>query len=65
MRRRRRMGVLGFLKDVALLPIDIALDLTIITPTIRALDDDGSDTPFGTVDRLRSMVKNLDQTRDV
>lgn len=59
------MGVLGFLKDVVLLPVDLVLDVTTITPMVRSMNDDESDTPFGTVDRLRSMVKNIEQTKDV
>ncbi len=58
------MGVLGFLKDVVLLPVDLVLDVTNITPMVRSMNDDESDTPFGTVDRLRSMVKNIGQTKD-
>jgi hypothetical protein len=58
------MGILGFIKDVVLLPVDIALDLTMITPMIRAVEDRPEDTPFGTVDRLRSMANNFDTTRE-
>ena len=58
------MGVVGFLKDVVLLPVDLVLDVTNITPMVRSMNDDESDTPFGTVDRLRSMVKNIGQTKD-
>ena len=58
------MGVLGFLKDVVLLPVDLVLDVTNITPMVRSMNDDESDTPFGTVDRLRSMVKNIGQTKE-
>jgi len=58
------MGLLGFIKDVALLPIDIAMDVTMITPTARIMSDSNKDTPFGTFDRLESMVKNLDETKD-
>lgn len=60
-----RMGILGLIKDVILLPVDIALDATGITPLVRTMEDDDADTPFGTVDRLRSIVKNMEQTRDV
>ena len=59
------MGVLGFLKDVVLLPVDLVLDVTTITPMVRSMNDAESDTPFGTVDRLRSMVKNIEQTWNV
>jgi hypothetical protein len=57
------MSILGFIKDVILLPIDIALDATLITPMVRSIEDDNSDSPFGTLDRLRSMAHNLDATR--
>jgi hypothetical protein len=57
-------GLLGFIKDVILLPVDIALDLTMITPMIRAVEDKPEDTPFGTVDRLRSMARNFDKTKE-
>jgi hypothetical protein len=58
------MGLFGFIKDVVLLPVDIALDVTGITPITKILNDDDSETPFGTVDRLKSLGKNLDETRD-
>jgi hypothetical protein len=61
------MSILGFIKDVVLLPVDIALDLTMITPGKRIIDaaDDPNknDSPFGTIDRIKSMVDNLDETR--
>lgn len=57
------MSVLGLVKDIVLFPLDMALDATMITPMIRSMDDDEADTPFGTVDRLRSMVKNLEDDR--
>jgi len=56
------MGLLGFIKDVALLPVDVVLDATMITPTKRMAGDMKEDTPFGTVDRLASMVKNIEET---
>ena len=58
------MGILGFIKDVMLLPVDIALDLTMITPMIRSIEDKPEDTPFGTVDRLQSIAHNFDTTRE-
>jgi hypothetical protein len=59
------MGILGFIKDVVLLPVDIALDVTGITPMSKILSDDNSgETPFGTEGRLKSLVKNLEETKD-
>ena len=57
------MGLFGFVKDVVLLPVDIALDVTMITPSARIMNDTDHETPFGTFDRLNSMVKNLDETK--
>ncbi len=57
------MGLFGFIKDVVLLPVDIALDVTLITPGSRIVNDSKHDQPFGTFDRLGSMVKNLEETR--
>ena len=57
------MGLFGFVKDVILLPVDIALDVTMITPSARIMNDSDHETPFGTFDRLNSMVKNLDETK--
>lgn len=57
------MGLFGFVKDVVLLPVDIALDVTMITPSVRIMNDSDHETPFGTFDRLNSMVKNLDETK--
>lgn len=59
------MSILGFIKDVVLLPVDLVLDVTTITPMVRSMNDDETDSPFGTIDRLRSMVNNLDQTRNI
>ncbi len=56
------MGILGFLKDVVLLPVEVALDVTGIGP-IDAVDKNKSQ-PFRTVDRLSSAMKNLDETLD-
>lgn len=56
------MALLGFIKDVILLPLDVALDVTLITPGSRIVNGTG-ETPFGTFDRLESMVKNMDGTR--
>lgn len=56
------MGLFGFVKDVVLLPLVVVLDVTLITPGSRIVNGTG-ETPFGTFDRLESMVKNLDDTR--
>ena len=58
------MGLFGFIKDVVLLPVDVALDVTMITPSERIMNDSKHDQPFGTIDRLSSMAKNLDDTRE-
>lgn len=58
------MGLFGFIKDVALLPVDIALDVTGITPASRVIRDCKKETPFGTIDRISSMGKNLEDTLD-
>jgi len=57
------MGLFGFIKDVVLLPVDIAMDVTCITPMGRIMSDSNKDTPFGTFDRIESMIKNLDETK--
>jgi hypothetical protein len=56
------MGLFGFIKDVVLLPVDVVLDVTCITPATRIMNDSNHDTPLGTIDRLRSLGKNLDDT---
>jgi len=59
------MGLFGFVKDVVLLPVDVVLDATMITPIAKVLSDDYSgDTPFGTESRLKSLIKNLEETKD-
>jgi len=58
------MGLFGFIKDVVLLPVDIAMDITMITPIMRVKNNSNKETPFGTFDRLGSMVKNFDETKD-
>lgn len=58
------MGLLGFLGDVIALPFEIVGDVTGITPTIRAYNEDESDSPFGTLDRLESMAENFDDMFD-
>jgi len=58
------MGILGFIKDVVLLPVDIALDVTGVTPGSRIVNGSDSETPFGTIDRLESIIKNIEETYD-
>ena len=56
------MSLLGLIKDVVLLPVDIALDVTLVTPGHRIVNDTRHEQPFGTFDRLGSMAKNLEET---
>lgn len=58
------MGFFGVVKDLVLLPVDIVLDVTGITPVSRIVSDADTETPFGTVDRLESLSENLEETRD-
>jgi len=58
------MGLFGFIKDIVLLPVDVVLDVTMVTPIGRIVSDSNKETPFGTIDRLGSLVKNLDETKD-
>ncbi len=57
------MSLFGFIKDVVLLPVDIALDVTLITPSARIMNDSDHEQPFGTFSRLGSIVKNIEETR--
>lgn len=52
------MGIFGALKDLALLPVDAALDLTGISLII------GDEPKIRTGERLDSFGKNLDETLD-
>lgn len=59
------MSILGFIKDVIMLPVDVALDCTLITPVSRIINESyDKDTPFGTLDRLGSLARNLEETLD-
>jgi hypothetical protein len=58
------MSLFGFVKDVVMLPVDVALDVTMITPMVRSVTDSKHDQPFGTLSRLESLVKNVDDTLD-
>lgn len=57
------MGFFKALKDVALLPIDVVLDVTMITPTVKFAKGD-YDNALGTVERVKSIVKNIEETYD-
>ena len=54
------MGFLGFVKDVSLLPIEVTLDLTGVSSVMALLQ--GKEMPFRTLDRLKSIGENLDDT---
>lgn len=54
------MGFWGLITNIAVLPLDIALDVTCITPTVRVVNDSDKESPFGTIDRLEAIVKNLE-----
>lgn len=58
------MNLLGFIKDIILLPVNIVLDVTLITPAIKIIGDDDTETPFGTIDRIESMINNIEQTKN-
>lgn len=49
------MNIFGLVKDLILLPIDIILDSTFITPMIRSVNNIDDDSPFGSVDRIRKI----------
>jgi len=56
------MGLFGLIKDIALLPVNIVADVTMITPLTRAMNDSEKETPFGTIDRIASIGKNIEDT---
>lgn len=59
------MGLLKAIKDVVLLPVDIAKDVTGITLIQKVITDDMSDdTPFDSIKRLKSLKENWDETFD-
>ena len=49
------MSVKGIVRDIILLPIELALDAALINPVYRSMCDEESNTPFGTVDRIKSL----------
>ena len=53
--------MLGFFGDLIALPFEVAGDVAGITPMVRAMNDDESDCPFGTFDRLASLAENFDE----
>lgn len=58
------MAIFGLIKDICLLPADVVLDVTGITPAGRILGQSSKDSPFGTIDRIVSIAKNIDETTD-
>ena len=56
------MGIFGFIKDVVLLPVEAALDVTGIS-AIEAIAKN-KDQPFRTASRINSALNNLDDTLD-
>jgi hypothetical protein len=56
------MGLLGFIKDVALLPVEAGLDVAGISVVDAVVKD--KDQPFRTIDRISSALNNLDETLD-
>lgn len=58
------MSILGLIKDVAMLPIDLVIDVTCIVPMVRSVETTDHEQPFGTIDRIKSIVKNVEDTLD-
>ncbi len=59
------MSLLKAIKDVVLLPIDIAKDITGITIMQKVFTDDYSDDlPSDAIKRLKSLKENWDKTFD-
>ena len=58
------MNIFGLIKDIALLPINIVLDSTFIVPMIRSVNDTDDDSPFSTVDRLKSIGDDIFGNKD-
>ena len=58
------MSIFGLIKDTIMLPVDVALDLTMVTPIVRSVNGTNHEQPFGTLSRLESIVKNVDDTLD-
>jgi len=57
------MSFLGFLKDVALAPIDALVDVTNeVLEAVDVIEDDGE--PSRTSRRMDSLKKNFDETYD-
>lgn len=58
------MGLLGLIKDVVLLPIELAADATGVGMLKKVIIDEGKGGFLMTGDRLKSMAKNLEGTYD-
>lgn len=58
------MGLFGFVKDIVLLPVDIASDVSGLGTLKKIVVDDEEGGPLMTVDRLKSMGKNINETYD-
>ena len=58
------MNIFGLIKDIVLLPINIVLDSTFIVPMIRSVNNTDADSPFSTVDRLRSIGDDIFGNKD-
>lgn len=53
------MNLLGVAKDLLLLPVNIALDVTMIGPVCKIVIDADAETPFTTEERLKSLAENV------
>lgn len=54
------MRISKLFKDITLLPVDLILDIVGVNPLRKAFDKNyKSIVPFGTFDRIHSMLKNL------
>ena len=58
------MNIFGLIKDIVLLPINIVLDSTFIVPMIRSVNNTDADSPFSTVDRIRSIGDDIFGSKD-
>lgn len=58
------MGLFGLVKDIVLLPIEVAADVTGIGMIKKITIDNGDSGFLMTTDRLKSMAKNIEETYD-
>ena len=58
------MNLFKLVKDIVLLPFDIILDSTFITPMIRSVNNTDDDSPFGSVDRIRKIGDDVFGSKD-